>query len=214
MGDGGVEIIQREEDLMKMLKRYFVSGLLVGLPVFLSLYFIFIIFKFIDGILGVAVNRYLMAAFGFFIPGAGIIMGLFLVLLAGFIVSHLLSQKALPAIEKWFLRLPAIRQIYPPIKEMVGFIFSRDKPAFRKVVMVEYPCKGIWSIGFMTNEGLEEAREKTGRELVHVLIGSTPSPWSGFFILIPKDEVMFLEMAVEDGIKLIIAGGIMKPARK
>ncbi|MFA5150731.1 MAG: DUF502 domain-containing protein [Candidatus Omnitrophota bacterium] len=197
---------------MKRLKRYFAAGVLVGLPVFLTLYLLFIIFKFLDGFFGVIINKYLKEVLGFTLPGMGLILGILLILITGFIVSHLLSKKALPIIEGWFLKLPAIRQVYPPIKEIVGFIFSRDKPAFKKVVLVEYPSAGIWSVGFMTNDGFREAQEKLGQELVHVLIGSTPSPWSGFFILVPKVKVKFLEMSVEEGMKLIISGGILKPA--
>jgi uncharacterized membrane protein len=122
-----------------------------------------------------------------------------------------LSKKALPLIEKFFLRFPGIRQIYPSIKQIVGFVFSKDMAVFKKVVLVEYPSKGIWSVGFMTNEGFREAQELTGQELIHVLIGSTPSPWSGFFILVPKNAVKFLEMSAEEGIKLIVSGGILKP---
>ena len=197
---------------MKRLKRYFAAGILVGLPVFLTFYLLFIIFKFLDGLFGVIINKYLEEVLGFTLPGIGLILGILLILIIGFVVSHLLSKKALPVIEGWFLKLPAIRQVYPPIKEIVGFIFSRDKPAFKKVVLVEYPCAGIWSVGFMTNDGFREAQEKLGQELVHVLIGSTPSPWSGFFILVPKVKVKFLEMSVEEGMKLIISGGILKPA--
>ncbi|MFA5403157.1 MAG: DUF502 domain-containing protein, partial [Candidatus Omnitrophota bacterium] len=171
-----------------------------------------IIFKFLDSLFGVIINKYLEEVLGFTLPGIGLILGILLILIIGFVVSHLLSKKALPVIEGWFLKLPAIRQVYPPIKEIVGFIFSRDKPAFKKVVLVEYPCAGIWSVGFMTNDGFREAQEKLGQELVHILIGSTPSPWSGFFILVPKVKVKFLEMSVEEGMKLIISGGILKPA--
>ncbi|MDD5196747.1 MAG: DUF502 domain-containing protein [Candidatus Omnitrophica bacterium] len=197
---------------MKRLKRYFAAGILVGLPVFLTFYLLFIIFKFLDSLFGVIINKYLEEVLGFTLPGIGLILGILLILIIGFVVSHLLSKKALPVIEGWFLKLPAIRQVYPPIKEIVGFIFSRDKPAFKKVVLVEYPCAGIWSVGFMTNDGFREAQEKLGQELVHILIGSTPSPWSGFFILVPKVKVKFLEMSVEEGMKLIISGGILKPA--
>ncbi|MFA7652898.1 MAG: DUF502 domain-containing protein [Candidatus Omnitrophota bacterium] len=197
---------------MKRLKRYFAAGILVGLPVFLTFYLLFIIFKFLDGLFGVIINKYLEEVLGFTLPGIGLILGILLILIIGFVVSHLLSKKALPVIEGWFLKLPAIRQVYPPIKEIVGFIFSRDKPAFKKVVLVEYPCAGIWSVGFMTNDGFREAQEKLGQELVHVLIGSTPSPWSGFFILVPKVKVKFLEMSVEEGMKLIVSGGILKPS--
>ena len=197
---------------MNKLKRYFITGLLTILPIFLTLYLLFIIFKLIDNIIGGIINSYLKAAFGFSIPGLGFILAILIILVTGFVVSHLVSKRALPLIERWFLKLPGIRQVYPSIKQIVGFIFSEDKAVFKKVVLVEYPSKGIWSVGFMTNEGFREAQELTGQELVHVLIGSTPSPWSGFFILVPKNAVKFLEMSAEEGIKLIVSGGILKPA--
>lgn len=197
---------------MNRLRRYFAAGILVGLPIFITLYLLFVIFKFLDNFFGVMLNKYLKEIVGFSIPGVGIILGILLILILGFIVSHLLSKRVLPVLEGWFLKLPGIRQLYPPIKEIVGFIFTKEKPAFKKVVLVEYPSAGIWSVGFMTNDGFREAQEKLGQELVHVLIGSTPSPWSGFFILVPKNKVKFLEMTVEEGIKLIVSGGILKPS--
>jgi len=196
---------------MNKLKRYFITGLLTILPIFLTLFIFLIIFRLIDNIIGRIINSYFKAAFGFYIPGLGFILVILIILIIGFIVSHILSKKALPSIERWFLKLPGIRQIYPAIKQIVGFVFSKDIAAFKKVVLVEYPSKGIWSVGFMTNEGFREAQELTGQELIHVLIGSTPSPWSGFFILVPKNAVKFLEMSAEEGIKLIVSGGILKP---
>lgn len=197
---------------MNKLKRYFITGLLTILPVFFTLYLLFIIFRLIDNLIGGIINNYLKTAYGFSIPGLGFIMAILIIIITGFVVSHLLSKRALPSIERWFLKFPGVRQVYPSIKQIVGFIFSRDKAAFKKVVLVEYPSKGIWSVGFMTNEGFREAQELTGQQLIHVLIGSTPSPWSGFFILVPKNAAKFLEMSAEEGIKLIISGGILKPA--
>jgi len=197
---------------MNKLKRYFITGLLTILPIFLTLLILFIIFRLIDNIIGRIINSYLKVAFGFSIPGLGFIMAILIILITGFVVSHLVSKRALPLIERWFLKLPGIRQIYPSIKQIVSFIFSKDNAVFKKVVLVEYPSKGIWSVGFMTNEGFREAQELTGQELVHVLIGSTPSPWSGFFILVPKNAVKFLRMSAEEGIKLIVSGGILKPS--
>lgn len=196
---------------MRKLNRYFATGLLVILPVFITLYLFFLIFKLFDGLFGGIINVYLKPVLGYSVPGLGFIVGILVILITGFAVSHLLSKKALPVIEGWFLKLPGIRQTYPAIKQIVGFIFSKDKAAFKKVVLVEYPSKGIWSVGFMTNEGFKEAQEKVGHELIHVLIGSTPSPWSGFFIMVPKAHVKFLDMPVEDGIKLIVSGGIINP---
>jgi len=197
---------------MNKLKRYFATGLLVVMPVFLTLYLLYIIFKFVDNVPGHMINSYLKTTFGFSIPGIGFMLEILLILVIGFATSNLLTRKMLPVMEGWFLRLPIIRQIYPPIKQIIGFIFSEDKTAFKKVVLVEYPSKGIWSVGFMTNEGFREAQEKTGQELIHVLVGSTPSPWSGFFILVPKSDVKFLDMSIEDGMKLIVSGGIIKPS--
>ncbi|MDD5254874.1 MAG: DUF502 domain-containing protein [Candidatus Omnitrophica bacterium] len=196
---------------MKKIKRYFFTGLLTILPTFLTLYILIFIFKVIDNIVGGVINKYLMSAFGFSIPGLGLIMAVLIILVTGFAVSHLLSKRALPLIERWFLKFPGIRQLYPSIKQIVGFIFAKEKAAFKKVVLVEYPSQGIWSVGFMTNDGFREAQELTGQELVHVLIGSTPSPWSGFFIMVPKSSVKFLRMPADEAIKLIVSGGILKP---
>jgi len=109
------------------------------------------------------------------------------------------------------LKFPLVRQIYPATKQIVQSFFSQEHSAFKKVVLVEYPSKGIWSIGFITNESFKEAQEKVGEELMHVFIATTPSPFSGFLVLVPKKDVKFLEMSVEDGIKLIVSGGIVKP---
>ena len=197
--------------MMLKLRHYFVTGLLVILPLFITVYFIFFIFKFIDGICGGFIKAYLRANFGITIPGVGIALGIIIVLLAGFFASHFLGKRVLHVSEQWFLRLPGIRQIYPPAKQIIAFLFSKDKAAFKKVVLIEYPSKGIWSLGFVTNDAFKEAQEKTQEELVHVLIATTPSPWSGFLVLVPKRDIKFLDMPIEDGIRLIISGGILKP---
>jgi len=196
---------------MIKLRRYFVAGLLLILPLFITVYLITFIFKFIDGIFGGFINNYLEQTFGFFIPGIGIVLGITLVLVAGFFASHFLGKKVLHAFEGWFLKLPGIRQIYPSAKQIVGFLFSKDQAAFKKVVLIEYPSKGIWSLGFMTNTGFKEAQDKIGEELIHVLIGTTPGPWSGFLVFVAKRDVKFMDMSIEDGMKLIISGGILKP---
>lgn len=197
---------------MLKLRHYFITGFFLLLPLYITLYLLFIIFKLADGIFGGLINSYLKNNLGFSIPGIGIILGMLIVFLVGFIASHFLSKRVLSGIERWFSGLPGVRQIYPSAKQMVGFLFSRDKAAFKKVVLAEYPSKGIWSIGFLTNEGFKEAKARTQEDLLHVFIPSTPNPWTGFFVLIPRREVKFLDMLVEDGIKLIVSGGILKPS--
>ncbi len=196
---------------MSKIKRYFIAGLLITLPVFFTLYFLFVAFRFIDGIWGKLINYYLKREFGFSIPGLGIILGVFTVFIIGFIATNFLGKRVFRSVEGWFLKFPLIRQIYPSTKQIVSSFLSKDAPTFKKVVLVEYPSKGIWAVGFITNDSFKEAEEKTGEELVHVLIGTTPTPLSGFLILVPKKNIKFLDISVEEGIKLVVSGGIVKP---
>jgi uncharacterized membrane protein len=194
------------------IRHYFATGFLITLPVFITLYFLFIIFRFIDGIFGKVVNFYIKQHLGFAIPGVGIIIGLIIVFAVGFTAANFFGKRIIHALESWFLKFPFIRQIYPAAKQIVDSFISKDSPAFKKVVLVQYPSKGIWAIGFLTNESFKEANERTGRDLLHVFIATTPSPLTGYLALIPKEDVQYLDMSIEEGVKLIISGGIVKPS--
>ena len=197
--------------MIKKIRHYFATGLLVTLPVFITAYLIFVVFRFIDGIFGKVLNIYFKKHLGFAVPGVGIILGLIIVFLIGFVAANFFGKRLFKAMEGWFLKFPFIRQIYPAAKQIVDSFISKDSPAFKKVVLVEYPSKGLWAIGFVTNDSLREAQEKSGRDLVHVFIATTPSPLTGFLTLIPREEIKILDISVEDGVKLIISGGIVKP---
>ncbi len=194
------------------IRHYFATGFLITLPVFLTLYLLFIIFRFIDEIFGKVVNFYIKQHLGFAVPGVGIIVGIIIVFAVGFTAANFFGKRIMRALEGWFLRFPFIRQVYPSAKQIVDSFMSKDSPAFKKVVLVQYPSKGIWSIGFLTNESFKEVNEKTGRDLLHVFIATTPSPLTGYLVLIPREDVQYLEMSIEEGVKLIISGGIVKPA--
>lgn len=196
---------------MSRMRRYFATGLLITLPIFFTLYFFFIIFRFIDGIWGKVINIYLIKHFGFGIPGLGIILGLLTVLAVGFVATNFLGKKLFHAIEAWFLKLPLIKQVYPSAKQVVNSIISKDSRAFKKVVMVEYPSKGLWSIGFLTNESFKKAEEIAGEKLSHVFIATSPSPLTGYLALIPSKNIKDLDISIEQGVKLIVSGGIVKP---
>lgn len=196
---------------MSKIRRYFVTGLLTILPLYITVYFLILIFRFINGIWGKFINFYLRKNFGFVIPGLGFILGVITILVVGFIATRIFGKRVFHALELWFLKFPGIRQIYSPAKQIIDSFISKEKPAFKKVVLVEYPSRGIWSVGFLTNEGFREACDKAGEELMHVFIATTPSPLTGFLALIPKKNVKFLDISIEDGIKLIISGGIVKP---
>jgi len=192
---------------MNRLKRYLLTGLIVLLPVVLTAYVFITIFRFADGILG----RFIEGLIGFYIPGIGLILSLVIVLLIGFLTTVLLGRRIFIVIENIFLRFPLVRQIYPSAKQIINFIFSKDRPRFRKVVLIEYPRKGIWSIGFITNETPQKIKTKTGEDLLNVFIPSSPGPITGYIMFVPKKDIIFLDMTVEDGLKLIISGGVVNP---
>ena len=197
--------------MIKKIRHYFATGLLITLPVFITVYFLFIILRFIDGIFGKLINIYLTKHLGFAVPGIGIIIGLVIVSLVGFVAANFFGKRIIRALEGWFLKFPFIRQVYPAAKQVIDSFISKDSPAFKKVVLIEYPSKGIWSVGFLTNDSFKEAQEKTGRDLVHVLVATTPSPLTGFLVLIPREDIKILDISIEEGVKLVISGGIVKP---
>ena len=196
---------------MSKVKRYFFTGFFLILPVFITAYVLYAIFMFIDGIWGKIINFYLRKYLGFGIPGLGFILGVLTILAVGFVATNLFGKRLLDFFERIFRKFPIIKMIYDPAKQIVDSFTSHENPAFKKVVLVEYPSKGIWSIGFLTNESFKEATEKTGEELLHVFIATTPSPFTGFLVLIPRRDVRILDIPVESGIKLIVSGGIVKP---
>lgn len=193
------------------IKRYFGTGLLITLPVFLTFYLLFIIFRFIDSIWGKVINYYLKKHLGFAIPGLGFILGIITVIIVGFVATNFFGKKLLRIIENWLFKFPVIRQIYPAAKQIVDSFVSKESPAFKKVVLVQYPSNGLWAIGFLTNDSFRQANEAAGDELLHVFVASTPSPLTGFLVLVPKNDIKILDIPVEDGIKLIVSGGIVKP---
>ncbi len=193
------------------LRHYFITGLAVLLPVFLTGYIIFLIFNFAEALTGKYLNNYLLRNFNFFIPGLGLLLTIIIIVCIGFISSRFLGRKIFPFFESLFLRFPFVRQLYPSIKKIVSFFFSQDKKLFKQVVLVEYPRKGIWSVAFVTNESAPLVNKKLGGEYLNVFVPTSPTPLSGFFILVAKEEAVFVDMSIEDALKIIISGGVLNP---
>ncbi|MFA5116913.1 MAG: DUF502 domain-containing protein [Candidatus Omnitrophota bacterium] len=192
-------------------RRYIITGLLVILPFFLTGYILYVLFRFADGILGKIINKYLSEYVGFYIPGLGLILSVLIILSVGYGAVRFTGRGYHIFLEKWFTRFPLTRYIYPSVKQIVEFFFSDKNLNFKKVVLIEYPRKGIWSMGFMTNEGFAEASSKVGVELLSIFIPTTPTPLSGFFMLVPCADVIFMDINIEDAIKVIVSGGLVNP---
>jgi uncharacterized membrane protein len=196
---------------MKKLNQYFLTGLLVTLPLVLSIYIVVFVFNFVDGILGRLVNEYIKKTLGFYVPGMGVILFLLLILVIGFISVTLSLRFLHKSVDKIISNLPVFKYIYVPLKQMFGFVFSPDNMAFKNSVLIEFPCKGSWSLGFVTNETFQEAKDKLAADLLNIFVPMAPNPASGFVVLVRKADVVFLDIEIKEAMRLILSGGLLNP---
>jgi len=193
-----------------MIRRWFFTGLVVLVPIVITIYVVVGLFRFADGILGKYINRYAYLYFGQEIPGLGIIFSILIILSVGALASFA-RLRIFKKVDTMVLRLPLVGKIYGPSKRIVNFLFRQGRPAFKKVVLVEYPRKGVYSLGFVTNESSDKINQKIGRKMLNVYISSSPSPLTGFTLIVPEEDVIFLNITVEEATRIIISGGMVNP---
>ena len=199
---------------MNKLRNYFISGIIISLPIASTIYLLFLAINFTDGLLGKYLEPYFYERVGFYIPGISILVGISLIVFVGFVVTHFIGTRVYGFFENLLVKLPFFRQVYPALKEMVLFLFSRDRmSSFKQVVLVQYPSKGIYSMGFLTNDSIDEIREKTKKELCNIFISTSPSPLTGFTIMVPKKDLIYLDISVESAFKFVVSGGVVNPRR-
>lgn len=198
--------------MIAQIRKYFVAGLLTILPLALSVYILFVLFKLVDGILGRYLNVYIKSILGFYIPGLGLILFIAIIFLFGILSIHLFGARLHLFLGRALARFPILRYIYPSVKKIFEFVFSDSSLGFKKVALMEYPSKGLWSIGFIANDGFDEAEEKTGKKFFNIYVPSSPNPTTGYFFLIPKDAVIVLDIGVKEAMRLIMSGGLLNPA--
>lgn len=193
------------------MKKIFTTGIITLLPLGITIYVFYLIFNFLDTLLGRVVER----IFNISIPGIGFAAGIILIFLVGFIASNLVGRKIIALWDSLFQKIPLTRSIYSSAKQIIEALTLQGKHAFQKVVLLEYPRKGLYVLGFVTgtSEGEFQGRtdETTDETMVHVFVPTTPNPTSGMLLLAPPREVIELEMTIEEGMKIIISGGLVSP---
>ncbi len=201
---------------MKKLRTYFITGLLVVTPGVLTVFLIWWLFNLIDGILGGFLNFILVDLFGFEqmiepIRGLGFVAILLLIFFTGMFARNYFGKKFI-RLGEWILKsIPFVNIVYNTIKQISNAFISEKREVFTKVVLFEYPRKGVYRIGFLTRSSSGEVKEKFQDEMVGVFVPSTPNPTSGFLLFVPKNEVIDLDMSIEDSLKLVISGGAILP---
>jgi uncharacterized membrane protein len=190
------------------LKTIFTTGFLTILPLAVTIYVFYVIFNFLDNLIGGLIE----SVFSFRIPGIGFASGLALILLIGFIASNIIGNRLINFFDHIFQRVPITRGIYTSAKQIIDAFTLQGKNAFQQVVLLEYPRKGLYVIGFVTGQSRGEIQEKTAEETLNIFVPTTPNPTSGMLILAPRHEVTELKMTVEEGMKVIISGGLFSPS--
>ena len=192
------------------LKKYFLSGLVVFLPIALTTYVFFLTMDVADTFFGKIFSRFGLSLGN--IRYVSIFLGIYLIIVIGFVTTNFLGRKIHGFFERLFLRLPFFKQVYPALKEMAIFLFTRERLAtFKQVVLVEYPRKGIYSMGFLTNDTSRDLREAAGKDLCNVFIPSSPGPLTGFTVMMPKKDIIYTKISIEDAFKFIVSGGVVNP---
>ena len=198
--------------LKTSLRKYFFTGLLVIVPISVTGYAIWFLLKAMDAILKYVPARYLPETYlHIHIPGLGLILVVFLVFAVGLLTRNFVGRKMVHLGEKIVDRIPLARIIYVGVKQLLEALFFQKTKAFDKAALIEYPRRGIYAICFITGESKGEVQCKTNKNMINVFVPTTPNPTSGFYILIPENELIILNMSVEDAFKLIVSGGIVSP---
>lgn len=192
--------------LNTILRRYFLSGILVIVPLIITILVLRFLFEGIDGLLSPFIAQFI----GYKVPGLGIVATIVLIFLAGFLTANVIGSRLFKIWEIFLIKTPLVRTIYGSSKQLIEAITKTDKHSFKQVVLVGFPANGMFCLGFLTREIKTNFNDKPN-ELIAVFIPSTPTPISGFTMLFRKEEVTLLEMTVEQGIKFFVSGGITAP---
>jgi len=199
---------QFQKSFFGQIRTSFLRGIGVLIPLGLTYWFFEAFLNAVDGILRPHLERWI----GYEIPGLGFLSMIVLILLVGLLTRNLIGRLFLGWFENVLTSIPFVRSVYSAIKDLVGAFAIGDKSkTFRQVIMTEYPRAGLYCIGFVTNEMPFRSAEGISKDFLNVYIPNPPNPTSGFLVLIPKDQAIKLDLSIEEGLKLVLSGGIVIP---
>jgi len=206
------QTVQRAR-IMRALRRYLINGLLIWVPVLVTVLVVRFILQLMDQTLLVLPSALRPdALLGLHVPGLGALLGLLIVLLTGVLVTNFIGQALVAIGEELLERIPFVRALYSGVKSFSETVLSNSGNSFKKVLLVEYPRPGAWSIGFQTTDHLPEINARLGAPQVCVFIPTTPNPTSGFIIFVPHSQCIELDMHVDAAMKMIVTLGVVGPS--
>ena len=198
----------KKASLGKRLRNYFITGIIVLVPLGFTLYLTIFLISISSKLIPEEINPNSYLPFS--IPGLEIILSIIFITLIGFISLSLIGRRILRLINDLLKKIPFLRTIYSAIGQMTE-TFANKKGKKKSVVLIQYPSKGIWAVGFATKDNKGEISKKTNSKLVNVFVPTTPNPTSGFLLMFPKKEVIYLDMSFEEASKFIVSAGTSNP---
>ena len=199
---------EKKRSIFTKVRNYFIAGVVVLIPIGVTLYLTFFLVSVSSKILPKEINPNHYLPYN--IPGLEIIISIFLITFIGWLSLSFLGKKMLIMFNTILKRIPILRTIYSAIVQMTETFTSSDSEK-KNVVLVEYPRKGSWAVGFATKENVGEISNKTKQKLINVFVPTTPNPTSGFLLMFPKDEVIYLDLTFEEASKFIVSAGTSNP---
>ena len=197
---------------MKNFRRYLIAGLLVWLPIGVTVFLVRIMIGLMDRSLLLLPSQFRPEnVIGFGIPGLGFLLTIIVLLLTGVLAANFVGKSMVSFGESLLDRIPFVRSIYSATKNFAEIVFSGSGQSFKKVLLIEYPRKGIYSLAFQTSSELGEVQERVGEDLVCTFVPTTPNPTSGYIIVLPKKDIIELDMEVEQALKMIMSLGVVVP---
>ena len=199
---------EKKRSIFAKLRNYFFAGVVVLIPIGITVYLTIIIISISSKILPKEINPNHYLPYN--IPGVEIIISLFLITFIGWLSLSFLGKRMLDLFNKILKKIPIVRTIYSAIGQMIE-TFSKSDKERKNVVLVEYPRKGTWAVGFATKDNVGEIKNKTNKNLVNVFVPTTPNPTSGFLLMFPKEDIVYLDMTFEEASKFIVSAGTSNP---
>jgi uncharacterized membrane protein len=206
-GDGG------KLDLLKRLRNYFFAGVLVTAPIGITIWLAWSLVSFVDDrVMPLIPQKWNPETYlPFSLPGLGVIVVIVALIVVGFFAAGVLGRNLVGIGERLLDRMPVIRSVYAAVKQVIETVLQEQSKAFREVVLIQYPRKESWAVGFITGQTEAHVQHGTPKSVVNVFLPTTPNPTSGFLLFVPREELQLLTMTVEEGIKMVVSGGIVTP---
>jgi uncharacterized membrane protein len=197
------------------VRKYLITGLLIWVPLVITVWVLSVLVGTLDQTLLLLPERWQPRSWlGFNLPGLGVLMTFAVVLLTGMLAANIIGQRLVRYWEGMLTRIPIVKSLYSSVKQVSDTLFSSSGEAFRKALLIQYPRQGAWTIAFLTGHPGGDAAKHLQGDYVSVYVPTTPNPTSGFFLMLPRSDVIELDISVDDALKYIISMGVVPPESK